>query len=102
MQTIATNKKAVNQFATQEFNHWAWRQGLTSEEQYLIERFLDRRGTTLEAGTGGGRILLELQKRDFEALVGFDAVPGFIDLARQKDPSGRISFDVQDATTLTY
>jgi hypothetical protein len=40
---------------TVELDSWATRRGLTADEKYLIEKHLRKK--TLEAGTGGGRIL---------------------------------------------
>jgi SAM-dependent methyltransferase len=89
-------------YSTVEFDSWADRQGLTPDERYLIERYLDRNGKTLEAGTGGGRILFEMKNLGFSSLDGFDFVPEFIERARQKDPKRSINFNVQDATRLRY
>ena len=84
------------------FDDWASRTGLTDIEEQLVTRFLERDRSTLEAGTGGGRILHELRDRGFRDLHGFDYVPGFIDVARARDPSGTIDFTVQDAVELDY
>jgi SAM-dependent methyltransferase len=84
------------------FDSWASRTGLTDVEEKLVSRFLKRDLSTLEAGTGGGRILHELATRGFHDLHGFDYVPGFIDVARSRDPSGSIDFTVQDAVDLDY
>ncbi|MEN3285344.1 MAG: hypothetical protein V7607_6484 [Solirubrobacteraceae bacterium] len=84
------------------FDSWASRTGLTDIEDRLVSRFLKRDLSTLEAGTGGGRILHELAKRGFHDLHGFDYVPGFIDVARSRDPGGSIQFTVQDAVDLDY
>jgi SAM-dependent methyltransferase len=89
-------------FETAVFDHWASRRGLTGIEDALVGRFLDRDRRTLEAGTGGGRILLSLRDRGFGDLHGFDYVPGFIDVARRRDPAGAIDFSVQDAADLDY
>jgi SAM-dependent methyltransferase len=67
-----------------------------------VTRFLARDRSTLEAGTGGGRILLKLQQRGFDDLHGFDYVPAFIDAARARDASREIDFTVQDAVDLDY
>ena len=84
------------------FDSWALRKGLTDLEEQLVTRFLERDLRTLEAGTGGGRILHELRDRGFSDLHGFDYLPGFIDVARARDPSGAIDFTVQDAVGLDY
>ena len=84
------------------FDLWASRSSLTNTEEILVDRFLDARGSTLEAGTGPGRILLELRERGFGDLHGFDYVPGFIDVAKNRDASGSLEFTVQDAVDLDY
>jgi SAM-dependent methyltransferase len=84
------------------FDTWAGRAGLTDVEERLVARFLVRDRSTLEAGTGGGRILLELARRGFGELHGFDYVPAFIDVARARDVTGSIDFTVQDAVDLDY
>jgi ubiquinone/menaquinone biosynthesis C-methylase UbiE len=57
---------------------------------------------TVEAGTAGGRILREMKDLGFQELYGYDYVPEFIEQAKQRDASQSISFEVQDATDLTY
>jgi len=98
-ETMLDNKQI---YATKEFDQWAQRTGLEPGEAYLIEHQLDARVKTLEAGTGGGRLLLAMQARGFEDLHGFDFVPEFIEAARRRDASGTIDFRVQDATQLDY
>jgi SAM-dependent methyltransferase len=89
-------------YSTVEFGSWADRRGLTHDEKYLIERYLDRDGKTLEAGTAGGRILFEMKNLGFTSLHGYDFVPEFIERARQSDPDHRICFEVHDGTRLGY
>jgi ubiquinone/menaquinone biosynthesis C-methylase UbiE len=89
-------------FGTVERSYWAEAEGLKPDERALIERYLDRDASTLEAGTGGGRILGEMRELGFTSLAGFDFVPELIAEARRAYPSGEIGFDVQDATRLTY
>lgn len=89
-------------FGTVERDYWTEAAGLKPDERALIERYLDRDASTLEAGTGGGRILGEMRELGFRSLAGFDFVPELIAEARRNEPSGEIGFDVQDATRLTY
>jgi SAM-dependent methyltransferase len=89
-------------YSTVEFVSWADRQGLTHDEKYLIERYLDKKGKTLEAGTGGGRILFEMKNLGFTSLHGYDFVPAFIERARQRDTHHSICFEVYDGTSLGY
>jgi SAM-dependent methyltransferase len=89
-------------YSTVEFVSWADRQGLTHDEKYLIEKYLNKKGKTLEAGTGGGRILFEMKNLGFTSLHGYDFVPAFIERARQRDTHHRICFEVHDGTRLGY
>lgn len=89
-------------YSTVDFDYWAHKRDLDDMESYLIEKFLDKRKKTLEAGTGGGRILLEMQKLGFTSLYGYDFIPKFIEQAKQRDSSQDITFKVQDATCLSY
>jgi SAM-dependent methyltransferase len=98
--TTATDNREF--YEHEVFDHWASRTGLSDFEEGLVARFLERDRSTLEAGTGGGRILHELAKRGFGDLHGFDYVPGFIDVARSRDASRSIDFTVQDAVELDY
>ena len=96
---LADNKEV---YRTVEFHRWVDRTDLNADERYLISTYLDPTQKTLEAGTGGGRILLAMKEMGFSSLSGFDFVPELVAEARRKDPSGAIDFQVQDATRLTY
>jgi SAM-dependent methyltransferase len=89
-------------FREAEFNLWAQRAKLELGEQYMISRYLDLQKSTLEAGAGGGRILLAMQSMGFSQLNGFDFLPEFIEVARQRDQSGKINYQVQDGRNLNY
>lgn len=85
-----------------EFGRWSERSGFEAGEKFIISKYLNPVGKTLEAGTGGGRILLAMQALGFKDLSGFDFLPEFIEAARRRDPSGAIQYAVQDARSLTY
>jgi SAM-dependent methyltransferase len=89
-------------YAGPEFGRWARAKGLIEPEQFLVSCCLDKRASTLEAGTGGGRILRAMAEQGFENLTGFDGVPSLIEVARKGGLSGKITFDVQDARELFY
>lgn len=97
--SIINNKEV---YSTVEFDAWADRKGLNEDEKYLIVKYLNKNGKTVEAGTAGGRILLEMKDLGFQELYGYDYVPEFIEQAKQRHPSLSIYFEVQDATDLTY
>ena len=91
-----------NIYETVEFDNWAYREGLGYEEKFLIEKYLNKDLRTLEAGTGGGRIILEMKNLGFTSLQAYDYLPGFIEQAKKKDSTGSIYFEVEDATDLSY
>jgi len=97
--SIINNKEV---YRTVEFETWADKKGLNQDEKYLIVKYLNKNGKTVEAGTAGGRILREMKDLGFQYLYGYDYVPEFIEQAKQRDASQSISFEVQDATDLTY
>lgn len=89
-------------FDTVAFHWTAIRKNLIPEEKFLFDRYLNKLGRTVEAGTGGGRIPFELRALGFESLYGFDYVPRLIEAAKKKDTMSSIHFDVQDAVSLDY
>lgn len=89
-------------FGTVERQYWTDAAGLKPDERALIERYLDPAGSTLEAGSGGGRILGEMRKMGFTSLRGFDFVPELVAEARSAHADEGIEFDVDDATRLSY
>lgn len=89
-------------FRTVERQYWTEAAGLKPDERALIERYLEPGADTLEAGTGGGRILAEMRRLGFSSLAGFDFVPELIAEARRADPSGETRFEAQDARALGY
>jgi len=96
---MLTNKAVFN---TVEFETWKQRELLIPAEEFLIDHYLDLKGNTLEAGTGGGRILRALKNRGFSALSGFDFVSDLIEQARKKDLTNSLCLEVQDAASLSY
>jgi SAM-dependent methyltransferase len=89
-------------YLTAEYDKWAARDDFLPEESYLIRTYLAKDKLTLEAGTGGGRILLKMYELGYRNLRGYDVVPCLIEAARKRDRSGEIRFEVQDAVRLPY
>jgi SAM-dependent methyltransferase len=87
-----------------EFEKWANIEDINPEEKYIVEKYFDRdpQKSIVEAGTGGGRILLEMYEMGFRNLTGFDYVPEMIDVANHRKGELDITFDVEDATNLSY
>lgn len=101
--TAPTTPPCVQElYGTVEFDRWAGRRQIDADETYLIKHHLSPTASTLEAGTGGGRILLAMRDSGFTKLRGFDFVPALIESARAADPGGAIAFDVQNAASLSY
>ncbi|MBI2825083.1 MAG: class I SAM-dependent methyltransferase [Planctomycetia bacterium] len=98
-ETLHDNKDV---FLKSEFGLWSDREGFEPGEQFLIENYLRPDLKTLEAGCGGGRLLLAMQARGYTDLHGFDYLPQFVEAASRRDTAGRISFRVQDARSLDY
>src|SRR6476469_139264 len=102
MATLKTTSCNKEVYRDREFARWAYGNVLLAEEKFLIENYLDQSKKTLEAGTGGGRLVFEMSKLGFNYLYGFDYLPEFIEVAKQRDVDGNIDFQVQDATQLNY
>jgi len=87
-------------YTNEELDRWNNRSGLLEQERYLIEKYLENRGKLIEAGTGGGRISLEITKKykDID-IVAFDFVKEMIETASAK--SENINFLVADASDLS-
>jgi ubiquinone/menaquinone biosynthesis C-methylase UbiE len=88
--------------STEGFDEWSERTGLYPDESYIIQKYLEPGKKNLEAGTGAGRILGEMKNLGFTSLYGYDFGSAFIERAQQRDSSGSICFEVQDATCLNY
>ncbi len=96
---ILTNKDV---FDNLDFETWAYLKNLSYTEEFLLKKYLRKNAKTLEAGTGGGRIILEMKELGFTSLSAFDYVPKLIEEAKKKDTTASISFSVEDATALNY
>ncbi len=87
-------------YANEELNSWTGRLGLLDEESYLLEKYLINKGRLIEAGTGGGRVSIEIAKRfDNLEIVAFDFVKDMINNAKTKNK--KIDFRVLDASDLS-
>ncbi len=90
-------------YSTVEFNFWAYKEySLSSSDEFLIVTYLDDNLKTLEAGTGGGRIISCMKAAGFTNLHAFDYVPEFIEIAKRRDITNSINFAVEDAVALSY
>lgn len=89
-------------YGSVEFESWARRADIEPAEAYLLQKYLDPMKRTVEAGIGGGRLLLSLGELGFTQLHGFDFVPEFVHAARARDTGHRLKLSSQDATRLGY
>lgn len=86
---------------TTEFLRWAHKDKLNRSEDFILKS-LDPTQSVMDAGTGGGRFLHVLKSRGFNGLTGFDFSTELINVARTRDVSGSIQFDVSGAENLPY
>ncbi|MFV9551005.1 class I SAM-dependent methyltransferase [Algibacter sp. PT7-4] len=85
------------------FKVWAEKKSITDLERYFINKYvLDKTKKVIEAGTGGGRIIFEIEKRGFYNLDAFDYVENMIKFCNQKKNAlnSKINFKIADATQL--
>ncbi len=87
-------------YANEELGSWTERLGLLAQEAYLVKKYIRDHGSLIEAGTGGGRISLEID-REFNNvnIVAFDFVEDMIRSAKKR--SNKIDFRVLDASDLS-
>ncbi len=87
-------------YSNEELENWTERLGLLEQEEYLVDKYIKNYGRLIEAGTGGGRIALEIHKKYPQLdIVAFDFVQDMIESAKAK--SNKIDFMVNDASELS-
>ena len=77
-------QKNKNVFENLEFLEWTSKniQRLALDEEYFIKKyFIKKSARILEAGTGGGRIIFEIERLGFNNVVGYDFSQKMIDYA---------------------
>ncbi|MDO5980469.1 class I SAM-dependent methyltransferase [Flavivirga spongiicola] len=93
-------------YSDQLFKVWAEKNDLLSIESYFIKKYLsNKEGKVIEAGTGGGRIIFEIERLGFYKLEAFDYVENMITFCnkKKKELNASINFKTADATNLiTY
>lgn len=90
-------------YANELFVQWTTRDNLNITEAYFLNKYLtDKSKNVLEAGTGGGIISFEIEKKGFTCISAFDIVPSMVNCAREiaKQKKAKIIFDIADATNL--
>jgi ubiquinone/menaquinone biosynthesis C-methylase UbiE len=96
---MQTNREIYD---TAAFGDWSTYTNLETHEAFLARKYLNPAKATVEAGTGGGRIVLGLQKMGFKDLHAYDYVPQFVAEVRTRDLNQGIRLSAQDATRLGY
>ena len=72
-------------YSEQLFKVWSEKKELLPIEDYFIKKyFSNKKAKTLEAGTGGGRIIFEIEKLGFINLEAFDYVEKMISFCNNK------------------
>ena len=90
-------------YSEQLFKVWSEKKELLPIEDYFIKKyFSNKKAKTLEAGTGGGRIIFEIEKLGFINLEAFDYVEKMISFCNNKKQhlKSSIKFKTADATYL--
>jgi len=90
-------------YETDLFEKWSSRTDLFPAEHYLLDRYLtNTNGRVLEAGTGGGRIIFQIEQMGFRLLEAFDIAERMVGYGKKKAENldSRIVFQWADATDL--
>ena len=90
-------------YSEQLFKVWTEKNDLLPIESYFIKKYLSNiEGKVIEAGTGGGRIIFEIEKLGFSKLEAFDYVENMIAFCKKKKNklNSAINFKTNDATNL--
>lgn len=98
-----TDDLNIKLYTNELFEQWTTRTNLNTAENYFLNKYLtDKTKNVLEAGTGGGIISFEIEKKGFTNISAFDIVPSMVsrakDVANQK--KSKITFEIADATRL--
>ena len=90
-------------YSDQLFSVWSSKEDLLPIEKYFLEKYLvNKKGKVVEAGTGGGRIIFEIEKLGFTNLEAFDYVESMISFCnvKKRHLNSSINFKNADATKL--
>lgn len=91
-------------YSDQLFKVWAEKNDLIPLEDYFLKKyFSDKNAKIIEAGTGGGRIIFEIEKLGFNNLQAFDYVENMITFCNNKKKAikSKVNFKTADATNLS-
>ena len=85
------------------FKTWSEKSGLLLIEKYFIQKYLlNNAAKVVEAGTGGGRIIFEIENLGYNDLYAFDYVDKMITICNQKKKQNKskIQFKIANALKL--
>ena len=94
-----------NLYSNKLLKTWSEKSGLLLIEDYFLKKYLlNKNGKVIEAGTGGGRIIFEVEKFGFTTIEAFDFVEKMINFCnkKKKELKSSIKFTVNDTTNLDY
>lgn len=86
------------------FRVWVDKYHLIPLEEYFLKKYLlNKNGKVIEAGTGGGRIIFEIEKLGFKNLEAFDYVENMISFCERKKNKlkSKVSFKVAEVNNLS-
>ncbi len=87
------------------FKVWVGKDNLLPLEEYFFKKYLlDKNGKVIEAGTGGGRLIFEIEKLGFKQLDAFDYVNNMISFceSKKKQLKSKVNFKVAEVKDLSH
>jgi len=98
-------QKTLNKdlYSKELFKVWSEKKGLLLIKDYFVRKYLSNiKGSVIKAGTGGGRIIYEIEKLGFTNLEAFDYVENMISFCneKKKELKSLINFKIAGATNL--
>lgn len=99
------NLKDLNKklYTGELFEIWSQKSSLLKIEKYFLDKYLENKNANIiEGGTGGGRIVFEIEKLGFKKIDAFDYVVKMIStcLKKKENFNSVINFSVADASNL--
>lgn len=91
-------------YSNELFKVWTEKKSLIPLEKYFLDKYLKNKDNKIiEAGTGGGRIIFEIENRGFSKLDAFDYVESMINFCEEKKThlKSSVNFTTADATKLS-
>ena len=92
-------------YSNKLFKVWVDKYNLIPLEEYFLKKYLlNKNGKVIEAGTGGGRLIFEIEKLGFKKLDAFDYVNNMINFCKEKKKQlkSRVNFKVAEVNDLSY